>query len=190
MQSNSCADLAQLFFKGLLYLEFCYQNSTMAVKKKAVKTAVKKPVQRRNKKDMHAIKHYAFLMFMQHVPQKEIAARSEVSEQTITDWKTKDNWEVKRAAKTISMDELIVKALGKINKMLDEEDFNADSFAKAVAQLKTLKHRNTVDDEIMCFMDFQNFLLERRQSEKIEDDFLKQITRLQDMYIQFKLGNS
>lgn len=145
---------------------------------------------KRSKTETNATKHYAFLMYMQGVQQNEIAERSNVSAQTISTWKQEGNWEVKRAAKTISMDELIVKALNKINEMLDDENFNADSFAKAVAQLKTLKHRNTVDDEIMCFMDFQNFLMERRQTYGIAPDFLKQLTKLQDSYIQLKLGNA
>jgi transcriptional regulator with XRE-family HTH domain len=155
----------------------------MAVTKKKIKK------DKRTKKDMEAVKHYAFILYMQNIAQKEIATRSNVAEQTVSEWKRTGNWEAKRAAKTISIDELIVKALGKINEMLDEKDFNADAFAKAVAQLKTLKQRNTVDDEIMCFMDFQNFLLERRQAEGLEDDFLKRLTKLQDYYIQFKMGN-
>lgn len=151
--------------------------------------AGQKPVNKRKGTEQNATKHYAFLMYMQGVSQNEIAERSNVSAQTITTWKQDGNWEMKRAAKTVSMDELIIKALGKINQMLDEEDFNADAFAKAVAQLKTLKPQNTVDDEIMCFLAFQNHLMERRYELKVSPDFLKQLTRYQDAYIQLKLGN-
>lgn len=151
----------------------------MAVKKRAKKVT----------KQNDGSRDYAFILFMQRTTQNDIAERVGVSVQTISDWKKKDNWEAKRAAKTISMDELIVKALGKINEMLNKEDFNADAFAKAVAQLKTLKTSNTVDDEIMCFMSFQNFLMERRHIDKIDESFLRQITKLQDNYIQFRLGN-
>lgn len=126
---------------------------------------------------------------MQRVPQNEIAERCGVTIQTITAWKKADNWEAKRAAKTISIDELIVKALRRINEMLDDPEFNADGFAKAVSQLKTLKQSNTVDDEIMCFMDFQNFLLERRSSLEINDSFMKSLVSYQDMFIQIRLGN-
>lgn len=141
------------------------------------------------KKTKDGVQEYAYILFMQRVSQKEIAQRVGVSEQAIVRWKKAGNWEAKRAAKTISMDELIVKALGKINDLLDSSDFNADSFAKAVAQLKTLKTSNTVDDEIVCFMNFQTFLMERRQQDKIEETFIKQLTRLQDGYIQKRLGN-
>lgn len=134
-------------------------------------------------------REFAFMLFMQRVSQNDIADRVGRSIQTISQWKKDDNWEAKRAAKTISMDELIVKALGKINDMLSSDDFNADAFAKAVAQLKTLKQRNTVDDEIMCFMDFQNFIIERRHIEGVTEDFIKKLTKLQDTFIQHRMGN-
>lgn len=140
-------------------------------------------------KDKSGSKEYAFILYMQKVAQKDIAERVGVSEKTISEWKKVENWEAKRAAKTISMDTLIAKALARINTMLDEKDFNADGFAKAVSQLKTLKHRNTVDDEIMCFMDFQNWIVDNRQIEKIEEGFIKLLTRLQDAFIQHRIGN-
>jgi transcriptional regulator with XRE-family HTH domain len=154
-------------------------NSPLGIKSKGRKT----------KQDAEAVKRYGFILYMQNVQQTDIAERCNVTPATITEWKQSGNWEAKRAAKSISMDELIAKALTKINELLDSKDFNADAFAKAVAQLKTLKHRNTVDDEIMCFMDFQNFLIEKRFAEGIDESFIKKLTRLQDQYIQLKLGN-
>jgi transcriptional regulator with XRE-family HTH domain len=145
---------------------------------------------KRSTKASDGNREYALMLYMQRVSQNDIADRCGVSIQTISDWKKKDSWEAKRAAKTISMDELIVKALRRINEMLDEEDFNADAFAKAVAQLKSLKQQNTVDDEIMCFMEFQNWMLERRAIEGIDQAFIKQVTRLQDGYIKQRLGNA
>lgn len=142
------------------------------------------------KKSKDGNKEYAYILYMQQTQQKEIAARVGVTEKTISKWKISGNWEAKRAAKTISMDELIVKALRKIGDMLDSDDFNADSFAKAVSQLKTLKTSNTIDDQIMCFMEFQNYLMERRHLDKIEEAFIKQLTKLQDSFIQMKMGNA
>ena len=75
--------------------------------------------------------------------------------------------------------------------MLDANDFNADSFAKAVAQLKTLKTHNTVDDDINAFMDFQDYLIRERSINKdITDELIKSITSLQDNYIQYRLGGN
>ena len=50
---------------------------------------------------------YAYLLYMQRVPQKEIAERADVSQQTLSKWKEDGGWEMKRAARTISRDELL-----------------------------------------------------------------------------------
>lgn len=154
--------------------------------------AVKKQKIKRTKKDMEALKHQAFIYFMQGVQQTEIAERLEVSNQTITDWKIKGNWDVKRAAKTISMQELVNKALQRINELLDsKENFNADAFAKAVAQLKTLMPSNTVDDKVMAFLSFQNFLFEIRGIEPgVDADFIRKVTSLQDKYVNQQIGDN
>jgi hypothetical protein len=136
-----------------------------------------------------AAKEYAYMLYMQGVPQKDISERTSVSEKTISNWKQEGNWEAKRAAKTISIDELVGKALMRINELLESrESFNADSFAKAVAQLKNLKQRNTVDDEIMCFIDFQNYLMQHRAQLGVDEAFIKQLTQLQDKFIQWRIG--
>lgn len=134
-------------------------------------------------------KQLAYFLFMQNTPQKDIASRVGATEKTIGKWKIEGNWEVKRAAKSISMDELVTKALQRINQLLDSEDFNADAFAKAVSQLKSLKSDNTIDDEIMTFLNFQNFLIQHRITEGLTEDFIKQVVRQQDNYIQVRLGN-
>ena len=156
----------------------------MAVKK-PIKKAAKK---RKDKGESLALRNYAFVLFINGVAQNDIAVRCEVSEKTITEWKQKYDWESKRAAKTISMEELVNKCLIKISAMLDEPDFNADSFAKAVAQLKSLKPNNTVDNEIMTFIAFQDFLIERRYDDNIQEDFIKEVSAYQDKYVKKKLG--
>lgn len=156
------------------------------------KTAPKKGA----KKESGGTRDYASILYMQRLSQNEIAERCEVSIQTISTWKKDDNWEAKRAAKSISMDTLIAKALQKINELLDAENFHADSFSKAVAQLKSLKQKNSVDDEIMCFMDFQNWLLDSSNGafagvlEPADtQDFVKKLVKLQDRFVKSRLGN-
>ena len=80
---------------------------------------------------------YAYLLYMQKVPQKEIAERVGVSQQTLVKWKEDGGWGLKRAARTVSRDQIINKTLMKINEMLDsEEGFNGDEFAKLASQLE------------------------------------------------------
>jgi hypothetical protein len=133
---------------------------------------------------------YAYMLFMQQVTQDDICNRVGVSPPTLKKWKDSGNWEAKRASRTISLDDLMQKALKKINDILDNNEFNADAFAKAVKQLKELKTKNTVDDEINVFMSFQDFLIQQRAFYKdITDDFIKQVVKYQDYYIQFRLGH-
>ncbi|MGI6342032.1 MAG: hypothetical protein ACOXZ9_03505 [Bacteroidales bacterium] len=78
----------------------------------------------------------------------------------------------------------------KISEMLDNDDFSADAFAKAVSQLKTLKTKNTVDDDINAFMDFQDYLVkESANDDSITSDFIKEVVKHQDNYIQYRLGD-
>lgn len=134
---------------------------------------------------------YAYLLFMQKVAQKDICERVGVSVVTLSKWKRDFGWEEKRAARTISVDELVGKTLKKINELLDSDNFNADAFSKAVNQLKALKGSNTVNDVIDCFTCFSQWLVEQRafSSSQLPDDFIKNITYWQDQYVQYRLGN-
>lgn len=137
-------------------------------------------------------REYGYFLYMHGTKQKEIASRVGVSEKTIGKWKEEDNWEAKRAAKTISLEELANKCMTKASQMLDLDitKFDGDAFAKAVAQLKTLLPKNTVDSDIMTFMSFQDMLLELRVEQAIPEDFIKDVTRYQDIYIKRKLGHN
>ena len=134
---------------------------------------------------------YAYLLFMQMVQSQDICTRAGISAPTLNSWKKSGGWEGKRASRTISLDDLMQKALRRISDMLDNEtNFSADAFAKAVKQLKELKTSNTVDDDINCFMSFQDFLIRQRAIyRELTDEFIKGITKYQDIYIQYRLGN-
>lgn len=134
---------------------------------------------------------YAYLLFMQNIAQEDICKRVGISAPTLKSWKDSGGWEEKRAARTISLDDLMQKALQRINEMLESrEAFSADAFAKAVKQLKELKASNTVDDDIYCFMSFQDFMIRQRQHHReLTDEFIKLVTRFQDLFIQYRLGN-
>lgn len=134
---------------------------------------------------------YAYLLFMQNVPQQDICTRVGVSYPTLKTWKDSGGWDSKRAARTISLDDLLQKALKRVSEILENnENFSADAFAKAVKQLKELKTANTVDDDIYCFMAFQDFLIQERAYNKdLTDAFIKQVTKFQDRFIQFRLGH-
>jgi len=135
---------------------------------------------------------YAYLLYMQKVAQKDICDRVGVSAKTITKWKAEGGWEAKRAAGSISADELVTKTLMKANELLEADNFNADAFAKAVAQLKALKGSATVNDVIDCFSAFSAWVVEHRTfyPDTLTDEFIKQLTYWQDQYVQYRLGNA
>ncbi|MEI6683438.1 MAG: hypothetical protein WCO44_12450 [Bacteroidota bacterium] len=128
---------------------------------------------------------------MQQVQAQDICARVGISAPTLKSWKDDGGWEQKRASRTISLDDLMQKALARINEMLDSQEvFSADSFAKAVKQLKELKSSNTIDDDINTFMSFQDFIVQQRNIYRdITDEFIKSLVKYQDIYIQFRLCN-
>ena len=177
--ARMCTTTKHKLGKQIFIIFLC--EKTMAAKKPKAKINTRSPEKY----------EYAYLLFMQTVPAQDICARVGISAPTLKSWKVSGGWEGKRASRTISMDDLMQKALQRINDLLDnKEDFSADAFAKAVKQLKELKTSNTVDDDINCFMSFQDFLIQGRATyRELTDEFIKGIAKYQDIYIQFRLGN-
>lgn len=134
---------------------------------------------------------YAYLLYMQKIPQKEIAERVGVSQQTLVKWKDEGGWEYKRVAKTVSRDNIINKVLLRLNEMLDNADeFNADEFSKAANQLSKLKQGCTVDDIADILTKFGDWVIEQSASDKtITTEFVQQLTRLQDKYLLNRINN-
>lgn len=150
------------------------------------KETVKKEIAIRNPEKYE----YAFLLFMQKVPQKEICDKVEITPATLLKWKESGGWESKRAARTISVDNLISKTLQRIDELLDDPSFNPDAFSKAVKQLKALKQGASLDDKILTLMAFGDWLIEEMAIDKnITDEFIKSVTTYQDKYVLKQLRN-
>ena len=134
---------------------------------------------------------YAYLLYMQKIPQKAIAERVGVSQQTLVKWKEDGGWEYKRVAKTVSRDNIINKVLLRLNEMLDNTDeFNADEFSKAANQLSKLKQGCTVDDIADILTGFGDWVIEQSATDKaITTGFVQQLTRLQDKYLLNRINN-
>lgn len=134
---------------------------------------------------------YAYLLYMQRVPQKDIAQRVGVSQQTLSKWKDDGGWELKRVARTVSRDQIINKTLMKINELLDnEEDFNGDEFAKLSSQLEKIKSGYTMDDVADILTKFGDYIIEQSASDKaITTEFVQLLTRYQDKYLLMRINN-
>ncbi|WP_455633351.1 hypothetical protein [Parabacteroides sp.] len=134
---------------------------------------------------------YAYMLYMQKVPQKEIAGRVGVSQQTLSKWKEDGCWELKRVARTVSRDQIINKTLMKINELLDsEEGFNGDEFAKLASQLEKIKAGYTLDDVADILTKFGDYIIERSASDKeITTGFVQLLTKYQDKYLLMRINN-
>ena len=134
---------------------------------------------------------YASLLYMQRVPQKEIADRVGVSQQTLSKWKDDGGWELKRVARTVSRDQIINKTLMKINELLDnEEDFNGDEFAKLSSQLEKIKGGYTMDDVADILTKFGDYIIEQSASDRaITTEFVQLLTKYQDKYLLMRINN-
>ncbi len=134
---------------------------------------------------------YAFLLYVQNYPQKTICERVGISAVTLIKWKEHGEWETKRAAKAISTDVLVSKALARINTMLDnEKEFSADAFAKAVSQLKNLKKDNTIDEVVEVLSRFGDWMIAKCGTDKaIDIEFIRKVTTYQDKYIKERIGD-
>ena len=134
---------------------------------------------------------YAYLLYMQRVPQKEIADRVGVSQQTLSKWKDDGGWELKRVARTVSRDQIINKTLMKINELLDnEEDFNGDEFAKLSSQLEKIKGGYTMDDVADILTKFGDYIIEQSASDRdITTEFVQLLTKYQDKYLLMRINN-
>lgn len=135
---------------------------------------------------------YAYDLYLTGLQQKTICERVGITPATFIAWREKGGWAEKRAALTVSVDSIIAKSLRKIDEMLDKENFDADAYSKAVAQLKTLKGRTTVDDKIVAFTSFGDFLIAASQGDnEVTAEFIKKVTTYQDKYImqELRYGN-
>lgn len=133
---------------------------------------------------------YAYLLYMQNHTQASICEKVGIAPGTFQSWKASGGWEEKRAARTISVDTLIAKTLRRIDELLDNPDFNADAFSKAVKQLKELKAGATVNDTIQVLLSFTDFLVdEAGRDSEITEGFIKTVNRLHDRFILKRLGH-
>lgn len=137
---------------------------------------------------------HAFLLFMQGIKQKEICKRVGISEPTMSNWSKDGGWREKRAAKTISRQDLVNKLLQKIADLLDESENDEevkgleDKLSKLGAMVEKLDKQANVVDIIDVFMSFNTWLIARQAIDRtINDEALKLINKMQDVFVNERL---
>lgn len=139
---------------------------------------------------------HAFLLFMQGIKQKEICKRVGISEPTLCAWVKDGGWREKRAAKTITRQDLVNKLLKKIDDLLEESEGDEevkgleDKLSKLGAMVEKLDKQANVVDAIDVFMSFNAWLINRQTIDRtITDEILKLINKLQDLFVNERLGS-
>ena len=133
---------------------------------------------------------YAYLLYMKNISQKEICEKVGITPATFIKWREADGWDVKRAAATISIDQLANKLLIKASDMLDDPKFDADAFSKAMAQVKRLQKGASIDDIIRIYTGFGDYLMEQAATDSsLSSDFIQKVTTYQDKHIMSNLSN-
>lgn len=149
-------------------------------------------------KNQQAFDH-AELLFMSGVQQKDICTRVGVSGVTLTSWVESFGWKEKRAAKTVTRQELTNRLLKRIDELLepgtdkegdkDKEKGIEDKLSKLAKLVSQLDKEASVVDFIECFMQFSAWMSRRQADDKtITAEVMKIVNRMQDTFINEKLS--
>lgn len=147
-----------------------------------------------SKKELEQKKELARLYYMQGESQKTIAGKANVSENTISRWVEKGEWEKKRTGNMITRPEIVNKNLTFISRLLDklnseEVKLNdvgkiVDQISKLTASIERIDKKANVIDSIEVFTSLNKWMEERMAYDKdITPDLLKAINHYQDLYI-------
>lgn len=130
---------------------------------------------------------HARRLYFDGVPLKEIAQRLGITPQTLTHWKQRGAWEERRTAEQLSPKTLYRKLLTQLNQILDEGDpkGSADAIAKICKQIKELQRDTTAEDIISVITDLSDWIVKNGKSLNTTNEFFRELTRIQDLYIQF-----
>lgn len=147
-----------------------------------------------SKKELEQKNELARLYYMQGESQKNIASKVNVSENTISRWVDKGEWEKKRAGNMVTRPEIVNKNLILISHLLDKLNSEevklsdvgkiVDQISKLAAAIERIDKKANVIDSIEVFTSLNKWMEERMAYDKyITPDLLKAINHYQDLYI-------
>lgn len=123
--------------------------------------------------------------------QREIAERLSLSEQTMSSWQKEGNWEALRAAKKVTKSALISNYYTILYTMQEQignraipdnvpTSKEADIMAKIGSQIEKIDKQSSLQDYILAFEEFLQFMLER------DPELARQIAPFQYEFLQEK----
>jgi transcriptional regulator with XRE-family HTH domain len=145
-------------------------------------------------RELEQKKEIARIWYMQGLLQKEIAQKTGMTAQTISAWVEKGRWATIRAGVSITRPELVNKALGAVNKLLDQiyesQDPELicklpDQLAKFASFIDKLDKQANVVSTIDVFIAFSKWIQHRASFDpEITPDFLNALNKYQDLYVK------
>lgn len=158
----------------------------MATKKSTQKTM-------RTAAELERLRELALLYYMGGDDQKTIAARIDVSPQTVSSWATKGAWAERRGADSISRPELVKKLLVTVDGLITRLSTTDDlaSIEKISAQLNkfsatiaNLDKQTGIVSTMEVFKAFELWLKRRMDSDdSVTPEFVQALNRYHDIYV-------
>ena len=149
----------------------------------------KKP---RTKRELDVLRDYACRLFLSGETQRVIAAKTGLTEATVSRWAREENWDARRreqnsssAAKKIS--ELIITKLNKgETDDIDGITKLSDNIAKVMASAKRIAKGITKDEIIDVIIDLEQWMMQRAETdEELTPELLTTINSLHKKYIEY-----
>ncbi|MBP5315377.1 MAG: terminase [Muribaculaceae bacterium] len=151
------------------------------------------------KKQLEEKKQLARQYYMQGALQNDIAEKVGVSRNTVCKWVDEGKWATIRAGVQITRPELVNKALGAVNQLLNQiYESNdpelicklPDQLAKFASFIEKLDKQTNVVSTIDAFIAFEKWIEHRASYDKeITEDFLKALRKYHNIYVQQSLNN-
>lgn len=138
-------------------------------------------------------KEVALIYYMNGDEQKVIAEKVGISEVTISKWAKEGAWAERRGAVSVSRQEIIKTLLITSDSLAHqlkacEDEVQHEKLSNRLAKLSktidTLDKGNGIVSTVECFIKFSRWCSQKAQTDNaITTDFLKELNRLQDKFI-------
>lgn len=143
------------------------------------------------KEDINTKRELAKMYYMSGLTQKDIADKINISRVTINKWVSLGDWEVLRAAKTITRKELIVKMLKGANDKLETGEMSADEMCKIASAIEKIDKQTNVVTVIEVFSAYNHWLVARMKLDsELTPELVKVMNKYQDIFIGEQLNTT
>lgn len=148
----------------------------------------KKP---RTKRELDVLRDYACRLFLSGETQRVIAAKTGLTEATVSRWAREENWDARRREQNSSSAALVnslMLAAKKISELIITKlnKGETDDIAKVMASAKRIAKGITKDEIIDVIIDLEQWMMQRAETdEELTPELLTTINSLHKKYIEY-----